>query len=341
MLRKTIAKSEIEKLVAFLAGSFKVLGPTAKEETFAFAEISDPAQLRLDYDTSILPPVRHIYPNHERLLRFKRGDLSATELTLESEPQVLFGVHPCDMHAIRIVDEIMNEEPADRNYMARRQETVIVGLTCNSPCDDNSLCLDKGTWQAESGFDILLHELNGSYILDIATEKGENALKDFGALEEATHGERRELVRASEDAESKFTRRLTMPPESLGHYLRESYDDMIWDAQGKKCLSCGSCNIVCPTCYCFDTRDQVSLDLENGERVRTWDGCQLGNFAAVAGGENFRKRSGSRLRHRIFRKEVYLQEKYLRSGCVGCGRCNRACIADISIIDIYNQVMGV
>lgn len=341
MNRKTIRKEDIAKLVRHFQDKHQVVGPVAKEHQFGFEPIVDPTELRLDYTTSILPPVQHLYPNKERLLKYDRRNPGEGEIILEAEPMVLMGVHPCDLHSIQIVDEIMMEDPEDQNYMARREHTLIVGISCMKPCDEKILCFDKGTWKAESGYDLMLTDIGEAYILDIVSAKAEVAMEGFEAIGEASHEDRRVAQASESKAEKNFVKNLVMPIEGLEHYLKESYDDMIWEAQGGRCLSCGSCNIVCPTCYCFDTQDDIELDLCTGERCRTKDACQLNNFAVVAGGENFRNRAGGRLRHRIFRKEVYLHDKYLRSTCVGCGRCNRACVAGINLVDIYNQVMGV
>jgi sulfite reductase subunit B len=97
--------------------------------------------------------------------------------------------------------------------------------------------------------------------------------------------------------------------------------------------------MVCPTCFCFDVQDDVSLNLEEGERYRRWDGCVLVDFARVATGENFRHDKASRFRHRIFRKGKYVLEKFGRPGCVGCGRCAVACLAEIaSPVEAFNAV---
>jgi len=87
---------------------------------------------------------------------------------------------------------------------------------------------------------------------------------------------------------------------------------------------------VCPTCYCFDVSDELDLNLQGGKRTRKWDACMLSDFAVVAGGENFRHSATERLQHRINRKFNYLMRKHERSVCVGCGRCVRACLADIN-----------
>jgi len=97
--------------------------------------------------------------------------------------------------------------------------------------------------------------------------------------------------------------------------------------------------MVCPTCFCFDVKDNVSLNLKDGQRLRQWDGCVLIDFAKVATGENFRHDKASRFRHRIFRKGKYILERYGRFGCVGCGRCATACLAEIaSPLEAFNAI---
>ncbi|HID74244.1 MAG TPA: hypothetical protein EYP43_04245, partial [Thermoplasmata archaeon] len=109
----------------------------------------------------------------------------------------------------------------------------------------------------------------------------------------------------------------------------------------EKCLKCGSCVLVCPTCYCFDVRDESDLSLTRGERYRTWDGCLLEDFAKVASGENFRGTKASRYRHRYNKKGVYLFDRFGFIACVGCGRCSSQCIPDIANpVDVFNDLYG-
>ena len=122
--------------------------------------------------------------------------------------------------------------------------------------------------------------------------------------------------------------------------LEAAESDILWEASAERCLSCGRCNIVCPTCTCFDVQDVASLDGESGERVRVWHGCQLPGFAKVAGGHDFRPTRTEQLRYRIFRKGKYMPERYGMVGCTGCGRCHKHCPTHISIRDIFRQVGG-
>jgi len=96
--------------------------------------------------------------------------------------------------------------------------------------------------------------------------------------------------------------------------------------------------MVCPTCYCFDVFDELTLDMQTGEKKRHWDSCQVAPFTEVAGAEIFRKETSSRVRHRIYRKFKYITDHYGRPFCVGCGRCIRACPAKISISEVVNDL---
>jgi ferredoxin len=114
----------------------------------------------------------------------------------------------------------------------------------------------------------------------------------------------------------------------------------VWAERAQLCHSCGSCNLVCPTCYCFDVQDDVGWDLQNGTRSRRWDGCLLSDFALVAGGHNFRHRREQRYRHRYYRKGKYLWDRMGQIACVGCGRCITACTTKIANpVDVYNALV--
>ncbi len=128
--------------------------------------------------------------------------------------------------------------------------------------------------------------------------------------------------------------------DSLPKCFEENKHHPIWEEEGSRCLSCGSCILVCPTCYCFDVADELALNLKTGERLRRWDACMLHAFSTVSGGENFRKKATERLKHRIHRKFNYLMKKHGQSVCVGCGRCVKACLAKISPKQIAQKIVG-
>ena len=131
---------------------------------------------------------------------------------------------------------------------------------------------------------------------------------------------------------------LRFPTESLAPLLGGVYDHPLWQEIGERCLGCGACTLLCPSCYCFNVQDRLDLDLTGGERVRTWDSCQFDQFTRVAAGADFRSNQSDRQRHRFFRKYKYLWEKHQRTACVGCGRCSRECLARIAPVEVLNAL---
>ena len=128
--------------------------------------------------------------------------------------------------------------------------------------------------------------------------------------------------------------------KDLPKIVASKYQSPVWEKHVTRCFSCGTCNLVCPTCYCFDVADDLNLDAVSGNRTRTWDACMLPQFAVVTGGHNFRPEPASRQRHRINRKFEYLPEKYKHGAvCVGCGRCGRQCTSHIDIYDIVSDLI--
>lgn len=130
-----------------------------------------------------------------------------------------------------------------------------------------------------------------------------------------------------------FTNRFGIHRREIPEMFEKSIESPVWEEIGARCLSCGNCTNVCPTCYCFDVKDESNLDLKTGRRIRVWDSCQNETFARVAGGENFREKRSDRKRHRFYRKFKYPVERHSRYFCTGCGRCTRTCMAKISLIE--------
>jgi len=331
--------SDVEKFIRELLNDYDVIAPVEKDNRYIFDQIDDPSKIVCQYDTTLLPPVKWIYPNNEVLLRFKLSDFTETKAVNARRNQVLVFVHPCDINAINIMDEILAEEPADTNYLARRRSTIIIGYDCACPCRENILCFDKGYHNADKGFDLYFTDLGNRFFVNTATDAGRAIVEKSTVFNKAGYSDKTDLMKIKWERETTFKKKVHGDINRLSHVLKDAYDDGIWEIEGKKCLSCGACNIVCPTCYCFDVVDEMCPDMEMGLRYRKWDGCQLHDFCKVASGETFREKAAGRVRHRVLKKEVYLKKRFGRSGCVGCGRCIEHCIADISIIDIFNHVM--
>jgi len=336
----TVTKDQFKSFVAALIDSDqKVVGPKAKDDKFVFSELTNAADLRLDYDVTILPPKKYMQPQKETLLQFEVGGASQT--VEKGVKKVLLGVHPYDMIAINQMDQLFSQGEYDTHYMNRRNNTTIVACDVITP-SKNVFASSMNTATCDKGFDVLLTDIGDSYVVEAATEKGEALLKMMDGAKEADAAAltKRKAVQ-EKNATGLNQHRLECEPSFIPKLLEKAYDHPVWKEKAQLCYSCGSCNQVCPTCYCFDVQDEVNWDLKTGVRCRAWDGCLLENFATVAGNHNFREKRADRFRHRLYRKGKYVPSKIDgQIACVGCGRCVNACTAKIANpVEIYNTIL--
>jgi len=363
MLDRIVSHADLLALLEELGRKRRLIGPVARQDRFFYEEVEDPARLDLTFNYCVYSPRKYLFPPVETLFAFEKdnGGFVARPV-IERQPTAFVGVHPCDIHAIRLLDRVFELDHRDEHYLARREATFIIGVDCPRPCTEGVFCADMRTNEAREGFDVMLYPLDveASRVVRAAHDASDILLRRgpseqryavlFGtqAGREWILYSRRGSVPSMADERSfenyqreksaAFSRQLKTPVEDLPALLDRSYDSLLWEATARRCYSCGSCNLSCPTCYCFNVFDELNMDLASGRRNREWDGCQLRDFAEVAGGHNFRPRAASRLRHRIYRKAKWIRERTGLAGCVGCARCDRACTAKINSVEIYNQL---
>jgi ferredoxin len=323
-------------------GDYRLAAPVARGHQFAFQFIETPedvGRIRMDYDITILPPKKFLLPVYEELLRFDGRDPAGAEASVQAEPTVLLGVHPYDLHAITTTDEALRAEPGDPYYAARRDATLLIGMNISGYVNEQQFMADMRTTEPpEGGYDLFLTDLGDRYYVEVGSEAGSKLWKASGLFTQATADDHKAKQAFDNDKAANLPKRIPYDTRYLPELMGESYDSLLWDAVARRCFSCGTCTNVCPTCYCFDVQDNLNLDASSGARERMWDSCQLRTFAEVAGGENFREHRASRLRHRMFRKGKYVYEQTGKPGCVGCGRCSVHCVANISILEAYQQI---
>jgi ferredoxin len=340
MSLKKVTKEQFKTFVsALISSDQKVVGVQAKADKFVFGELTDADALRLDYDVTILPPKKYMLPQKETLLNFQVGGESQS--VQEAEKMVLLGVHPYDVVAISQMDQLFSQGEYDTHYMSRRNNIAIIACDVVNP-SKNVFASSMNTATCDSGYDILLTDIGEAYVIDAPTEKGQALVNMMDDATDATDDDAAKRKAVQEKAEAELNKhQLECKPSFLPNLLEKAYDHPVWEEKANLCYSCGSCNQVCPTCYCFDVQDEVEWDLKTGCRYRAWDGCLLENFATVAGDHNFRKKRADRFRHRLYRKGKYVPGKIDgQIACVGCGRCISACTAKIANpVEIYNTLM--
>jgi ferredoxin len=321
----------------------EVFAPVRYEDQANFRRINSVGEVLWGKPQTVIPPKFIIFPQSETLIRYEMNGGINVSSTLDSKPAVLLGVHPCDINAIFLLDMVFSEKNVDEYYMSRRKNLIIIGADCLEPCSDESFCLRKDSLTPWGGYDIFLTDIGDRFYAEVGTKRGEELLSKIAS--KPSGDDKKKLKKIREKRDRLFNRsqkKLKPSLRDLPRLLRENYNSEVWGKRGEKCLSCGSCNMVCPTCYCFDVRDCLDLDLRRGERLRAWDGCMLTDFTRVASGEIFREERGARLRHRTSRKDLYLFEKWGKPFCTGCGRCGIACLTKIvSPIEIENEIYEV
>jgi sulfhydrogenase subunit beta (sulfur reductase) len=325
-----LEETDLQPFVARLMAVTKVIGPVAKKSKFVFAELASAADLRLDYDSTILPPKKVFFPPRQALLTFTGNRATSCIAPVD---QVLFGVHFYDIKAIDMLDTLFRSGHADQNYLANREHTTIVGSNIRA-IPPRAFWATVGAEVQPQGHDGFITKIARGYLFETRTPKGE-ALVQHGAFTPASSAQRAEAVAENERVLAACPEQMKYGSAEVATKVRAEFgNESLWQKLAEDCLSCGTCNIVCPTCYCFDVQDTWNLDQQSGTRCRSWDGCLLPGFAEVSLGggktENFRGHAYQRYRHRVMRKTTYLNEKVGGPACVGCGRCGISCLADIA-----------
>ncbi|MEM4360200.1 MAG: 4Fe-4S dicluster domain-containing protein [Candidatus Bilamarchaeaceae archaeon] len=250
-------------------------------------------------------------------------------------PSVLFGLHPCDIAALQRLDKVFSELFNDPYYNERRSKSLIIGITCNRP-GEQCFCNIVGTGpDAENGYDLLMTDLGDRYFVRSATKAGERLLRaryfEDATMQDVTN-------RDSALKEAALSLKVSFSLDGLKERMAERYNDGLWDEYWKRCVTCGTCNMVCPTCHCFAILDKVGASTPEGRRVRVWDSCHFERFAKMAGGVDFRSEKSSRFKHRLYDKFDYCKARYGVVFCVGCGRCTRFCQSGIDLRDALRKI---
>ena len=335
-----------EALYGFLGRvleNLPVMGPVERRDQpgfFHFAYLNRAEDFVTDYVTTTIPPKKAYFQPSEILFTFTEGDPPDLQLVSDIVPFVLAGVHPCDLAALAALDRAFAHPPAEARWASDRKLATVIGLDCLP--DEYCFCSSLGTNDSRQACDLFLTPIERGFLLEIHTERGRDLFMMADPSVRVTGN--RDLDDAEawrEEKRKRIRSRFDEPVDRLAEVLQAGGLSEVWDEVAARCYSCGSCNTTCPTCFCFDMHDEFDLTLKSGLRRRTWDSCQLREFALVAGRHNFRAERRQRVRHRWHRKFLYLHKRLGIPYCTGCGRCSRACTADINLVDVTNQLLRV
>ena len=331
---------ELTSWLAKLASDHRVLAPRQEGPSVVYRPrtAEEPASADIDalLRRATASPKQAMLPQCETLVTFKSvkdaEDPSKLTTTLENpcvaEPTVLFGCRPCDARGFVVLDRpYLEGKFKDPYYGARREATVIVTQACPSAFS-SCFCNWVGSNPSDKeGSDILFTAVEGGFVLEVVTEKGQALLEGAGFADAA---EKAAEVEAAHEAAAA-----SLPsPSTLTHVVEKVAarftDIAFWEKETVKCLSCGACTYLCPTCQCFTITDEGSqLD---GRRLRSWDSCMTPLFTLETSGHNPRPTKAQRMRNRISHKFSFYPERYDGFfSCVGCGRCVVSCPVSLDI----------
>ncbi len=313
-----------------LAAAQTLIAPKDVDGVLLYQPVQGAAEVVLDYVRPVLSAKDVFFPATERLLTIAiNGGQVQVETVLPAGKRVLFGVRPCDVAGIRALDAaFIQTEPMDCYYAQRRADTTLVGLACTQ-MGETCFCTSVGGAPDDStGMDLMLTPVDGGYAVQVISEKGQALLADLPLAE-----------RPGEPPPPLLVEDIPVPAAEAWPAL---FSDDYWSEMAERCLSCRICAYVCPTCRCFDVRDEHAA-AGNGyfDRVRCWDSCAGEVYRRIAGGHNPRAAKGDRLRNRFFCKFNYYPAQYGPLACTGCGRCIDSCPVNIDITEVLSHVAEV
>lgn len=285
-------------------------------------------------------PKELFFPQTEDLVKFKTEGkkIEIIDPRTPGEDFAVFGVHGCDLQALKVLDRVFLSDPADSYYADRRKHGILVTMSCAKPTE-TCFCGSFGVDPSSPDGDVRCTATSDGYLWETLTEKGESLLSGIPALSPAGEDAEKEGKEAKEKIRARMQR---LPLASLstapfGKGKTETYfDDPCWETLSRSCIGCGSCTFVCPTCQCYDIRD-----FETGSgvvRYRCWDSCMYSDFTLMSAGQP-RHTQKERFRQRFMHKLVYFPDN--NDGmfsCVGCGRCLQKCPQALHIVKVMKAL---
>jgi ferredoxin len=333
---KAIEKSKIPTLVKALTKEHEVFGPVKDKSLVSFEKVSSGKEIYLDFQNTRKSPKEVFLPQTEILFTYKieKKKVEIGEPPSLKTKMVLLGVRPCDARGFVLLDKFFSSgEHEDFPYLKKRKNTTIVGLACNHPLSTCFCTSTGGSPSGKEGADLLLHDVDDKYLIETVTKNGEKLIGKLPWLQDAQKADIEKARKLSEDAEKAIKSKVSI--EGVSEKLNGMFGDPLWDRIHQKCVGCGICTYLCPTCCCFDVLDE---ETEEGKRVRTWDSCQFPCFTLQGSGHNPRPTETERMRQRIMHKFNYFVKNFGESFCVGCGRCVRECPVNLDIREVIGEI---
>jgi ferredoxin len=348
--------SSLEPLVAALRDEgYRVIGPTVRDNAITLAELDSAADLPAGWGVTLAPGgyrlrrrdddavfghaagpqswKSFLHPPRSELWTARRdgdGGFTVTEPDEQPPRYAFLGVRGCDLRAIAVQDRVLGGRGGpDSGYARRRERVFIVAVNCTEP-GETCFCVSAGSGpDTGPGYDLALTEQPAGFVVDVGSEDGWRLIDrlPYELCEPAVTERARHAVAAAADRMGR-----TLPAGDLRALLAGTLDAARWDDVAERCLSCGNCTMVCPTCFCTTVDDTTDLTGDIAQRWLRWDSCFDLDFSYLHGGP-VRTSPRSRYRQWLTHKLGTWHDQFGESGCVGCGRCIVWCPVGIDITE--------
>ena len=323
-----LAKQNLAPLLESMANGRDVFVPAVVDGVAKFARYGEGVEPAFDLVNTTMPPKDLLFPQTQKMYHYDvdaNGSYHIYEYD-ESCEQVVFDIRPCDMRSIVCLDEVfLTKGFVDEFYANAREKLLCVGIGCAQAaetCFCESMGIDP---QLAPNADIMLQDCGDAFNVIAQTEKGEAEVARWESYLE--QGEAQPVA---------CDQSLKVSMDGVVDKLEGMYDSPIWDNLSIKCLNCGTCTYVCPTCHCFDISQENRR--KDGVRFRCWDSCMFSEYTAMAGGHNPRPQKLERVRNRFMHKLNFFERRYGMSLCVGCGRCVEKCPVALDITRLIDDI---
>jgi formate hydrogenlyase subunit 6/NADH:ubiquinone oxidoreductase subunit I len=364
-----LATDALDAILDELAKSETLVAPVRRAGEVLFRPVGCAADICRDYVNSLVPPKRFFLPSPEALLRYHFADgqpvLDGNGVGGEPPALVLFGVRSCDVAGLEQLtrffsgESLGHPESADGPFMRRRRHATILSVVCQKPGETCMCVCCKGGPDLESGYDWQLTELAKGWLVEVGSERGQELAARFAArMEPAPDRAVQEKARRVHEVVEQFYRHSARRVQTMAAGRMTSQGRLsgsFWADLGERCVECGGCAFVCPTCSCFNVADLTepgadiaadAAELESAapggpvaaptegawQRMRLRDNCMLAGFVRQAGGAYPRASCGERCQTRFFHKLSWqFVQRTGALGCTGCGRCAIVCLSGIGI----------
>ena len=368
-----LKKEKLNELLEHLQGRACVFVPQKIEDQVKFAPYNNKAELAFDAQNSLFPPKDLLFPQAEKMYRYGQssdGNMFISPI-LDSKDQIIFGIRPCDMRSIDCLDDVFfTKGYVDEYYEAKREKLCCVCIACNT-CAQTCFCDSMGNDPQDApGADIMLHDKGDFWSIICQTDKGKELFEtEWAAFCEESAGEGGSNNGAADGgsaadggnaagsgADSANTASSSANVADTSNTQGDAptcsikidasnietkisaleNSDELWDALSIKCLNCGTCTFLCPTCYCFDIEQENRN--KKGVRFRCWDSCMFSEYTQMAGGHNPRPTKRDKVKNRFMHKLAWFEQRYGKKLCVGCGRCIEKCPVGLDITVLIDKV---